>query len=198
KNNYVFLVLSILFSILLKIVFTKLYPASSEETTLEYVYFQTLEVVDEPLLLTKILVCFFIGFGCFIWTSTMKFSIQDFNDELKTICFLVTLLHLVFPIIGGKDMTRIIFLGFPFAMTLALLKWKECKDITKTIAILFSIPLMRISEDIPDFMKNPSIDAKWHLEVADYGEVAAWGVYALFCYVILYHLETSPKISTNI
>jgi hypothetical protein len=198
KNDYKILITAFILVTILKYIFIQLYPSLNQESTLRYVYFQTLEIVDDPVMLVKILVCFFIGFGCFVWIGFIKYSIIDFNDEIKTVCFFITLLHIIFAIIGGRDLTRIMFLGFPFVMTLALLKLNECRDITKLATFILSIPLMRISEDIPDAQKNIELNAKWHLEAAIYyDQVAAWGVYAIFCYIVLYHLENNNQSHIN-
>jgi hypothetical protein len=196
KNDYKILIIAFLMIVILKYIFIQFYPSLNQESTIRYVYFHILEIVDEPLLLVKILVCFFVGFGCYLWVCVIKYTVLDFNDEVKSICFFITLLHIVFAIIGGRDLTRIMFLGFPFVMTLALLKLKECRDITKLATFLFSIPLMRISEVIPDAQKDIELNATWHLEAAtQYDQIAAWGVYAIFCYSILVHLEKN-KLST--
>ncbi|GAB4339673.1 MAG: hypothetical protein OHK0038_18930 [Flammeovirgaceae bacterium] len=191
------LLISLLLVLILKYFVNIIYPPIQSHSTLFTLYYNTLMVVDEPEVLIKIIVCFFTVFGAFVLVLIFKIKIDDFNSEIKAICFFISLLHIIFCIIGGRDLTRIIFIGFPFVMTLALLKLQECKSITIVTSILLSLPLLRISVAVPDQTK-PELFYKWYLEVSSFEYVASWGVYAIFCYIILYHLENNNfKIDTN-
>ncbi|MES2732071.1 MAG: hypothetical protein V4714_09990 [Bacteroidota bacterium] len=82
-------------------------------------------------------------------------------------------------LLAGGDFTRIVFLGFPFIMTLILLSAKESAKKEVLLALILSIPVMRLEGTIPDIGTAQEKYYSWFPAFASVRVVLLWLLYAL-------------------
>jgi len=155
--------------------------------------------VTQPLNFLRIIVSFFTAYGAFGVLACVK-PLPGKQSHFPEI-FVLTCLTLAFALLGGSDYTRISFLGFPFVMTLILM---IIQDYTSSVicASFLTLPVMRLLNNIPDpVVLVPSNDTEgiysWMMEYADIGIVAGWGVYFLFCFVLLNKINVPVSVITS-
>lgn len=143
------------------------------------VLFFVRETLQNPLDLLRWVVAMFVGFGGW-WLLAW----QNIGKPLKSLSilpqlFLFSGLHLLLGILAGRDMTRIMFLGYPFIMTLILwLIQAENKGVLAVVAIV-SIPILRLLSSIPLQTTQNETFKTWFPEYANLGIVAAWATYMI-------------------
>lgn len=149
------------------------------------VLFFVRETLQTPLDLVRWIVAMFMGFGgwwLLAWQNTGKP-----HKKLTILPSLIVLvvLHLLLGILAGRDMTRIMFLGYPFIMTLILwLIQKETKLLLIFVGVL-SLPLLRVLSVIPLQTSQNEAFKTWFSEYASIGVVAAWAVYMMAAFWLI-------------
>ena len=86
-------------------------------------------------------------------------------------------MFILFGLVAGGDMTRIIFLGFPFIMTLILMEMKNFKLLTLWPTVVLSIPALWLYP----FHAN----VNWAVDYAEPSYVWGWAIYFSVAYLIL-------------
>jgi len=137
--------------------------------------------LNDPLSFVRWIVAVFTAYGMFGILACMK-PLPVKRDHFAELAVLTSLV-LAFSLLGGSDLTRISFLGFPFVMTLILMIIQN-DEISTLCAAALTLPVMRLLSNIPDPANPlPSNDTagiySWMMEYADIGIVAGWGVYFL-------------------
>ncbi|WP_299452258.1 hypothetical protein [uncultured Microscilla sp.] len=143
------------------------------------------ETLQNPLDLLRWVVAMFVGFGG--WWLLAWQNVGKLPKKLNILPMLIVFsaLHLLLGILAGRDMTRIMFLGYPFIMTLVL--WRiqaESKWVLVATATL-SLPIIRFFSLIPLQTSQNEAFKTWFPEYADLGTVAAWAAYMVLSYWLI-------------
>lgn len=143
------------------------------------------ETLQNPLDLLRWVVAMFVGFGgwwLLAWQNVGK-PHKSLNILPQIIVF--SILHLLLGILAGRDMTRIMFLGYPFIMTLILwLIQAESKWLLAIVALL-SLPILRVFSSIPLQTTQNEAFKTWFPEYANVGIVAAWATYMIISFWLI-------------
>jgi hypothetical protein len=135
--------------------------------------------------LTAIFIAFGVfGFGWFRWKNLVLLRNQPLYDYMSV----WGLTYLLFGLLAGGDSTRIVFLGFPFLMTLLLWLWQKEAWWKGAIAFLLSLPILHLINRMPDQTKNWDAFSAWYPEFAEAGILGLWAIYGLVCYIIMKEL----------
>jgi len=100
------------------------------------------------------------------------------------VCF--SILYLLFGILAGGDILRIIFLGFPFIMTAILQSLQKENMHLILISFVLSLPLFKLRSIIPDPVSDWSNFIEWYPEYASVLMVMIWLAYGVICAVVLF------------
>lgn len=129
------------------------------------------EAVLNPFELVRWLAAIAMAFGPAIFIAFGSYTRNLRYDNTRNLLVLFSLVYLAFGILAGGDMTRIIYLGFPFIATWIIYELREVKTKHLLITGLFSLPLMILYKNIP----NPAFEwdawQSWYPEFAGSGMV---------------------------
>jgi len=100
-------------------------------------------------------------------------------DNTRNLLLLFSLTYLAFGILAGGDMTRIIFLGFPFIATWILYELQEIKTKQLLLIGVLSLPLMMLHQAIPDPAFEWELWKSWYPEFGSPKTVLMFGVYGI-------------------
>lgn len=112
------------------------------------------------------------------------------QNEHELLLSVLSVLFLIFSMLGATDMTRTAFLGFPFVMTWVLMRIKSQPWQQNVLAIVLTVPVMRLVTSIPEPanpLPNNDITGaySWVPEYAHLSIVVAWGLYFILCWILL-------------
>lgn len=142
--------------------------------------------LQNPLDLVRWVVAMFVGFGG-VWLLTLNKlrEIKLTHDPIITPLVLLAGLHLLLGILAGRDMTRIMFLGYPFLMTFILWLIRTESKVVIAIALVLSLPIVRLISVIPSQVSQNQLFQSWFSEYAPLGVVSAWAVYMMLSYWVI-------------
>ncbi len=145
------------------------------------------ETLKQPLDIVRLGVAFFTAYGGWACLALVRFEPRFFKESWMRLLLLYSALFLAFGLLAGRDMTRIVFLGFPFVMTLILLILSEEDSwLRYALAALFSVPVLRLLSEIPSSTgTGAQAWQNWYPEFAEMGMVSAWGLYFWVAFWIL-------------
>lgn len=148
------------------VVNTYFVPFESGKNSLIMLAYHAKEALLNPFEIIRWLAAMAMAFGPALFLTFDKYRRTFRNDNTRNLLVLFTLVYLGFGILAGGDMTRIIFLGFPFIATWIIFELQEIR--TKHLALigLLSLPLMMLHKTIP----NPAFE--WELWQVWYPEFA--------------------------
>ena len=98
------------------------------------------------------------------------------------------MVYLLFGILAGGDMVRIVFLGFPFMMTFLFTLIKDLPAKSLVIVLLLSFPLTKLRVIVPDPVNDWTNFAEWYPEYASTKMVLIWFGYGVVCFLVLLFL----------
>ncbi len=184
KMDLIWIGLTLFISILVKFgmnqVFPQLEAGRSGFTTVAY---HLKLVALDPFRIARWIAAIFVAFGGVLILNlrrTKKFSL----DRQHSLLGLFSLTYLVFGILAGGDMLRIVFLGFPFIMTLLLSGIRKESENLVIIAVVLSLPLMKLRSTIPDPVNSWTEFVEWYPEYASWQMVLIWLGYAVVMYLV--------------
>lgn len=172
------LALSIAAKFLVNEYFLPLEAGKSSVITLLY---HAKEAILHPLELVRWMIAAFVAFGPLLIAGSFKAIRRPYYDNRRNVLILFSLVYLAFGILAGGDMTRIIFLGFPFIMTWLIYEFRELKGPSLWLMILLSLPLTFLIRTIPDPAFEWARWQNWYPEFASMETVGYFGVYFLIC-----------------
>ncbi|HAS44372.1 MAG TPA: hypothetical protein DCS93_28095 [Microscillaceae bacterium] len=146
--------------------------------------------LQNPLDLVRWVVAMFIGFGGFwllAWQKLWKRPRQ--SGELQMTLGVLVVLHLAFGVLAGRDMTRIMFLGFPFIMTSIFLLIRDESLTLIAVVTILGLPILRLISAIPSQVNQNQVFKTWFPEYAPLDVVGAWAVYMVICYWLIAKLR---------
>jgi hypothetical protein len=199
------LLLSVGTKTILNAVFPPLKPGSSVITVLYFVK----ETLADPFRAVRWAVGVFVAFGGWLllamqqWMRKGGFGrlgaalaerrLPMFGSVTEDVLFVFTATSFGLGLVAGGDFTRIVFLGFPFAMTYILLLVQSAGLSLWVAAGLLSLPLMRLTEPVPDPGADWTAFVNWYPEFASWQVVLAWFGYGCFCFAVLYLLQIRSR-----
>ncbi len=199
----VWVVFALVAAVLSKELLTWFFPplGSGNPSSLITLLFFIRETLRQPLDLVRLFAAFFVGFGAWAWLALKYLNSASLKQKNTILLLLYSLMFIAFGVLAGRDMTRIVFLGYPFIMTLILYLLHSQKATTQELLLAggCSLPLLRLLSVI-----NTEQDRvqDWLMEFAPMSLVSAWAVYAVVSFwivqrgaEILKTLITPPSLS---
>jgi hypothetical protein len=146
-------------------------------------------LLGNPFRLLQWLAAIFTAFGAFsfVWFRRKNFILLQ-NQPVYSYLSVWGFTYLLFGLLAGGDSTRIVFLGFPFLMTLLLLLWQQETWWKSAVAFLLSLPILHLINRMPDQTKNWQAFSAWYPEFAEAGTLGLWAIYGLLCYIMIKEL----------
>ncbi|MFY0626112.1 MAG: hypothetical protein JXR07_07455 [Reichenbachiella sp.] len=167
----------LIFPLILGIVFQKLIlwlmpEQMDQKSSLMALLYHIKLALDNPFRFVRWFAAIGSAFGVFPALIVYRFRWKNYLNLLPMTLGITSLMFIVFGLTAGEDMTRIIFLGFPFIMTLVLLILKNERLPIIIGALLLSIPFMHLYP--------LHVDVKWAVDYASQNFVFKWaGIYII-------------------
>jgi hypothetical protein len=160
-------------------------------TSLITLYTWGLGRLYNPFDITRWATAFFMGFGGMAILAMLNFNKYYTLSHSTNILVLFTLIHLAFGLLAGTDMTKIMFLGFPYIMTLILLLINKENPLMVIAAFIISFPLLQVLSIIPE----PSIDmVKFKNFSVDFADTAIANGWTLMVVMIILTIVWIKKV----
>lgn len=163
-------------------------PAEEGKSAFITLAYHAKDAILHPFELVRWLAAMSMAFGPALWLAFNHYRKTNRYDNTRNLLLMYSGLYLAFGILAGGDMTRIIFLGFPFIATWIMFELQEIGCSKLILLGLLSLPLTFIWKNIPD----PAW--QWEAWESWYPEFAGWGTVLIF---LAYVLITSILISRN-
>ncbi|NJL14881.1 MAG: hypothetical protein HC913_19025 [Microscillaceae bacterium] len=163
------------------------FPAADGEGkgSLRTLLFFVRETLYHPLDLVRWVLAIGVGYGLWAVLALRKLGTHFPSSASGRGLLGLVGLHLAFGLLAGRDMTRIVFLGFPFVMTGMLMMLKTEKWTLIVWAFALSLPLGRPFEAIPAGPSHWSAYREWFPEYASEASLWAWAIYLWLGFCIL-------------
>jgi hypothetical protein len=156
-------------------------PIESGRSSVITVLFHLKELLLHPFKLIRWIAAFVVAFGFFPFLAARYWKNYEWNSNYNLLA-LFSLASLAMSIVGGDDYTRLIFLSFPFLMTLMLLFLQHAPKKSVIFLFLLSLPLTRFWQQIPDPAFKLEQWKKWYPEYADWPWVLIYAGCGIFFY----------------
>lgn len=140
--------------------------------------------LEDPTRVIRWFAAFGGAYGVIPFIIFFRFKKTKMSIEYKAL-LLLSLMYCGFGILAGEDMTRILFLGFPFIFTLSLFLFQEHKKWLLLTAILLSLVSLRINELV--------IKPGWAVDYRELNYVYFWAIYyasAVALFFLAFKFET--------
>lgn len=163
------------------------FPAlETDKNSIITLLYHAKQVVMEPMNVIRWLLAAFMAFGPFLISGISAGVGRRHYDLRKNLLLLFSLQYLGYGLLAGGDMTRIIFLGFPFIMTALLYELRE-QSINKWLLLsLLALPFTSLWSTIPDPAFEWERWQSWYPEFAGHSTLLMLGAYLVVCLVIIY------------
>ncbi|OEJ99638.1 hypothetical protein [Roseivirga misakiensis] len=185
------LVLALLANYLVNAQFT---PTESTRNALQMLAYQAKEAILNPFEMVRWLAALSMAFGPALFLTLRQYGATYRYDNTRNLLLIFSLTYFAFGILAGGDMTRIIYLGFPFIATWILFELKDLKTNQVLLIGLLSLPLMVIYKTIPDPAFYWDLWQSWYPEFAEKSMVLIVLGYVLLVWFIL-EKSFNPKPS---
>lgn len=160
-------------------------PLESGRGAIITILYHIREMVYHPFKILRWLAAFFVAFGPFLIATLFELRKRRYYDNRRNMIIIFSVLYALFGIFAGGDMTRIIYLGFPFIMTLVITELKEISTKEFWVLTFLSLPLMFLTYSIP----NPAFEWEswqaWYPEFASINTVLLFLGYGIICTLII-------------
>ena len=141
------------------------FPASREgKGALITIAYHAKEALLNPFELIRWLAAISMAFGPAIWIAVYQYGKTHRYDNKRNLLVLFSGLYLVYGILAGGDMTRIVFLGFPFILTWIIYELRDCGSQFRLWLLLLSLPLFMLHAHIPDPAWERELWQSWYPE----------------------------------
>ncbi len=144
------------------------------------------ESILHPLRIVRWLTGIFVAFGPPFILGLLKFHHLP-NSYFHRLLIVLAIVSCLLGLLGGEDLSRLVYLGFPFVMTSLLLILKEIKEIRIAwLALLMALPVLRLFSAIPLPQEDWQAYASWLPRFSTFPTLLTWLGYAFLCAVLLY------------
>lgn len=189
KSNYrssMIIGLSLVLSLAAKTIVAYYFPPSDPgKNSIIVIIFHMKETLVNPLRFLRWIVAVFTAYGPLlilaIWTGIKSRTIFKGNRHI----IFLSLTYLFLSHLAGGDMTRIVFLGFPFIMTWVLIKLQNTGGFMFKAAFIAGIPLLKVLGT----MSDPAVFGwdrfyNWFPGYANPIIIYLWLAYLVLCLVM--------------
>lgn len=187
-KNLVFFTAALLLTIAVKSILNHYFPYPEQgRGSVITLLFHVRETLLHPFRIIHWLAGLSVAFGPWLALYILvKMKYKNFLQE-EVIPLILSFTILIISFLGGGDFTRLIFLGFPFIMTLFFYTLKDLNPRLIYLALLVGLPVTRFWESIPD----PAIKGwwafyNWHPEFAMPVITWMWVAYFFMAAAALY------------
>jgi hypothetical protein len=190
-ENLIFSAIALFAVVFIKILLNHFFPFPEHgRGSLITLLFHVKETLLNPFRIIHWLSGFSVAFGPWLALYILtKIKNKSFGQE-ELIPALLSMAILVISFLGGGDFTRLIFLGFPFVMTLVFYAVRDINPKLISISLLMGLPLTRFWESIPDpALKGWPAFYNWHPEFAVPAITWLWIIYFLMTVLVLFLVQ---------
>lgn len=172
------LLYSLLIGVLIQQVILSLLPEQLDQrSSLMAILYHGKLAIDDPKRFFRWFAAFGSSFGILPFIIFFKIKSIKFQDQKILTLLILSAMYCSFGLLAGEDMTRILFLGFPFIMTLSLLFFQNESKWSVGLALFLST----VSLHLYPF----PIDNNWGVDYAPLAFVYQWASYYLLAAIIL-------------
>lgn len=182
----------ILASVLCQSLIQVYFPPSSEgKSAFITLAYHAKEAITQPFEIVRWLAAMSMAFGPALWLTFFHSAKKYRYDNTRNLLILFSGLYLAFGLLAGGDMTRIIYLGFPFISTWIFYELRDV-GMQKFIWIcILSLPLSFLWTTIPNPAWQWEAWQNWYPEFAQTSMVLLILIYAVFVSFIISKLNPS-------
>lgn len=102
-------------------------PSTAGKGAVITIAYHAKEAILHPFELIRWLAAISMAFGPAIWLTIYRYTKTRSYDNTRNLLVLFSVLYLAYGIFAGGDMTRIVFLGFPFIATWIIYELRDTK-----------------------------------------------------------------------
>lgn len=125
-------------------------PSTPEKSALITIGYHLKQIIVQPDKGLRWLAAMSMAFGPLLWLTLVKYGKHWYYENTRNLLVLFSGVYIAFGLLAGGDMTRIMFLGFPFLATWLMYENRYmAKPMLMWIGIC-SLPLMFLHQQIPD------------------------------------------------
>ncbi|RJE71571.1 hypothetical protein [Reichenbachiella sp. MSK19-1] len=149
-------------------------------------------VVDDPSRIIRWFAAFGSAFGLLPFVVLFRFRFSRLKNQQYGTLILLSLCYCAFGMLAGEDMTRILFLGFPFIMTLTLIELSRVSRWILGTGLLLSLVSLRLD--------HIAIDYRWAVDYANLEYIYGWASYyavALVVFAVVYFWKEKKQDSVS-
>lgn len=173
----------LLFSLLIGVAFQKgilsLLPDQLDQrNSIMAILYHGKLAIDDPTRFIRWFAAFGGAFGVLPFIILFKIKSLNIRDSKELTLLIFSIMYCCFGLLAGEDMTRILFLGFPFIMTLSLLFFQKQSKWLVLIAIALSAVSLHLYPLV--------IDTNWAVDYASMDWVYLWAGYYLVAVIVLF------------
>ena len=185
---------ALLISVLTKFIIGSIFnPIEEGRNSIITILYHMRELAYHPFRLIRWTTAFFVAFGPMLIAFLFSFRVRGTYDNRRNIMLVFSILYALFGIFAGGDMTRIIFLGFPFIMTLIIYQLHGIENRGFWILSLLSIPLIFLTRQIPDPAFQWDAWTNWYPEFASRKAVLLMAGYGLISILVMRLFKVKPN-----
>ena len=155
-------------------------PSTAGKGALITIAYHAKEAILNPFELIRWLAAISMAFGPAIWLTIYRYTKTRSYDNTRNLLVLFSGLYLAYGILAGGDMTRIVFLGFPFIATWIIYELRDTKRSALIWILVLSLPLFMLHAHIPDPAWERELWTSWYPEFS-----SRRLVFILLAYVLL-------------
>ncbi|MFK7951403.1 MAG: hypothetical protein AB8B73_01050 [Ekhidna sp.] len=173
------LLFSLVFGVIIQKIALSLMPDQLDQrNSIMAILYHGKLAIDDPTRFVKWFAAFGSAFG--VIPFIILFRIKSFNikDSKELTLLIFSIMYCCFGLLAGEDMTRILFLGFPFIITLSLLFFQN----QSTWLVLIAVALSAVSLHLYPLV----IDNNWAVDYATMDFVYPWATYYLVAVIVFF------------
>ena len=125
-------------------------PSEPGRGALIMLLYQAKQTLLNPFELVRWITAMLVAFGPLLILGINEARKRRHYDNRKNLLLLFSALSLLYGLLAGGDMTRIIFLGFPFIMTWLMYELRDLESKKYWALVAWSLPLTLLVFSIPD------------------------------------------------
>ncbi|MCO6369928.1 hypothetical protein [Roseivirga pacifica] len=168
-------------------------PIEAGKGALITIGYHAKQALLNPFEIVRWLAAISMAFGPAIWWAINRYRKHYYYDNPRNLLVIFTALYLAFGILAGGDMTRIVYLGFPFITTWLIYELQQADFKKYWLLIVFSLPLMMLHTAIPDPAFQWETWENWYPEFAQTEIVLTLLAYVFAASLILLKTNRSKK-----
>ncbi|MCV9388316.1 hypothetical protein [Reichenbachiella ulvae] len=180
------LLLSLVFAIVIQKGILSLLPEYEDQrSSIGALLYHGRWALEDPTRFARWFAAFGLAYGVLPFIALFLFRLKRLFDFRYQTLVTLSLMYCFFGILAGEDQIRILFLGFPFIMSISLLELQRCPRSISIPAIVLSLVSLRL---YPFY-----IVTAWATDFAPLAYVWKWFAYFVFSTLILFGIYLFQK-----